>query len=163
MSARSGGTAVEQRNHGGAGPLLQLRARGGAVLGLGVGGCGMGGERRGKAGVFKGGEPGISACASGVILARLAGGRCCTAGRCGEDDSGEWGRAVSDRALTGSSTRSSSVLGVLYVHTIVVTRRIALALFCLLFLCIVVLFLSFCFCLHVCAGLCFGVAIVSRR
>ena len=57
MSARSGGTAVEQRNHGGAGPLLQLRARGSAVLGLGIGGCGMGGERRGKAGVFKGGDP----------------------------------------------------------------------------------------------------------
>ena len=60
---------------------------------------------------------------------------------------------------------SSTVLGVLYVHAIVVTRRIVLAQFCLLFLCIVVLFLSVCLCLHVCvcAGLVFGVAIVSRR
>ena len=61
--------------------------------------------------------------------------------------------------------RFSSDLGVLYVHAIVVTRRIVLDQFCLLFLCNVVLFLSFCLCLHVCvcSGLCFGVAIVSRR
>ena len=39
--------------------------------------------------------------------------------------------------------RSSSVLGVLYVHAIVVMRRIVLAQFCWLFLCMVVLFLSF--------------------
>ena len=47
---------------------------------------------------------------------------------------------------------------------IVVTRRIVLAQFCLLFVCIVVLFLSVCSCLHVCvcARLVFGIAIVSR-
>ena len=51
------------------------------------------------------------------------------------------------------------------VHAIVVTRRIALAQFYMLFLCIVILFLSVCLCLHVCvcAGLVFGVAIVSRH
>ena len=35
-------------------------------------------------------------------------------------------------------------------HAILVTRRIVLAQFCLLFLCIVVLFLSIGLCLHVC-------------
>ena len=44
----------------------------------------------------------------------------------------------------------NSVLGVLYIHTIVVMRRIVLVQFHALFLCNGVLFLSFCFCLHVC-------------
>ena len=62
MSARSGGTAVEQRNHGGTGPLLQLRARGGAVLGLGVGGCGMVNGMRGIRGVLNKGRRVTWAC-----------------------------------------------------------------------------------------------------
>ena len=59
----------------------------------------------------------------------------------------------------------SSVLGVLYVHTIIVTRRIVLDQFCLLFLCIFVLFLSVSLCLHVCLCCClvFGHVFVSRR
>ena len=39
--------------------------------------------------------------------------------------------------------RFSSVLGVLYVYAIIVTRRIVLAWFCLLFSCIVVLFMLY--------------------
>ena len=46
--------------------------------------------------------------------------------------------------------RFSSVLGVLYIHAIVVTRRIVLDQFSVLFLCIVVLFISVSLCLLVC-------------
>ena len=46
--------------------------------------------------------------------------------------------------------RSSSVLGILYIHAIVVTHRIVLALFSTLFLCDDALFLSLFFCLHLC-------------
>ena len=58
--------------------------------------------------------------------------------------------------------RFSSVLGVLYVHAIVVTRRIVLDQFRVLFLCIVVLFLSFCSCLHVCLCCVLFLAMCSR-
>jgi hypothetical protein len=60
-------------------------------------------------------------------------------------------------------SRLSSVLGVLYVHAIVVTRRIVLGQFCVLFYCIGVLFsYNLLLFVHVCiCGLC--LMIVSRR
>ena len=57
--------------------------------------------------------------------------------------------------------RFSSVLGVLYVHAIVVMRRIVLDQFSVLFLCIDVLFLSFCYCLLVCLLMCLVLAMCS--
>jgi hypothetical protein len=42
-------------------------------------------------------------------------------------------------------SRLSSVLGVLYIHAIVVMRRIVLGQFCVLFYCIGVLFLIVCY------------------
>src|SRR6185312_15304441 len=58
--------------------------------------------------------------------------------------------------------RFSSVFSVLYIHAIVVTRRIVLDQFKVLFLCIDVLFLSVSICLHVCLLLCFVLAMCSR-
>ena len=58
--------------------------------------------------------------------------------------------------------RFSSVLGVLFVHTIVVMRRIVLDKFSVMFSCIVVLFLSFCYCLHVCLCCVLFLAMCSR-
>ena len=61
--------------------------------------------------------------------------------------------------------RFSSVLGILYVHTIVVTRRIVLDQFSVLFLCIDILFLSF-WLVFACMLIivhCFGHVFVSRR
>ena len=57
--------------------------------------------------------------------------------------------------------RFSSVLGVLYIHAIVVTRRIVLDQFNELFLCIDVLFLSVSICLHECLLLYFVLAMCS--
>ena len=61
--------------------------------------------------------------------------------------------------------RFNSVLGVLFVHAIVVTRRIALAQFWLLFYVMMYCFLAFAsVCMYVYVlDLSFGVAIVSRR
>ena len=57
--------------------------------------------------------------------------------------------------------RFSSILSVLYIHAIVVTRRIVLDQFNVLCLCIDVLFLSVSICLHVCLLLCFVLAMCS--